>query len=173
MTDTLRLIDHPLIATLGWTLTHFVWQGALLGLLAFFILRVLRPEQASTRYLVGIATLSAMLIAPAATFVFTSGQTASSRSDWRAAAPTVVMGAGAVTGSMIANFEQNPAAVREWLPTRGMPAAMTDEAPIAPLWLPIVTAVWMARCRGAVAAARRRLGADHPARASRSAPCVT
>ena len=57
MTDTLRLLDHPLIATLGWTLTHFVWQGALVGLAAFVLLRVMRPERASTRYLIAVGAL--------------------------------------------------------------------------------------------------------------------
>ena len=142
MADTLRLIDHPLVATLGWTLTHFVWQGAVLGLVAFFLLRVVRPRQASTRYLIGVATLATMFIVPIATFVTTAGQTASSRFSWPPTAHTQVS-TGAVTGSIIANFEQNPAALRQWLPTQGMPSDASDAAPIAPIWLPLVTAAWM------------------------------
>ena len=45
MSDALRLLDHPLSSALGWTLVHFVWQGAVLGLVAFFLLRVIRPAQ--------------------------------------------------------------------------------------------------------------------------------
>ncbi len=68
MSDALRLLDHPLSSALGWTLVHFVWQGAVLGLVAFFLLRVIRPAQASTRYLIGVATLVAMMMAPVVTF---------------------------------------------------------------------------------------------------------
>jgi beta-lactamase regulating signal transducer with metallopeptidase domain len=156
MTDTLRLIDHPLIATLGWTLTHFVWQGAVLGLVAFILLRVARPERASTRYLIGVGTLAAMLLVPVVTFVSTSGATASSRVSWRSIdALPMVSGAGAVTGSMVASFEQNPRAVRQWLPTGEVSPGTADVAPIAPIWLPIVTAVWML---GVVALSLRLVG---------------
>ena len=142
MTDALRLIDHPLAATLGWTLTHFVWQGAVLGLIAFFILRVIRPMQASTRYLVGVCTLAAMLIAPVATFVSTAGQTASSRRAWEVTNSSPVAGAGLVTGAIVANFEANPAAARQLIPPAG-DTRVANAAPIAPMWLPIVTAIWM------------------------------
>ena len=143
MIDALRLIDHPLVATLGWTLTHFVWQGAVLGLFAFFILRVVRPAQASTRYLVGVVTLALMFLVPVGTFLSTAGQTASrQRASQNTAAGASVATAGLVTGAIVANLEANPAGVRALLPpnsstTRG------DQAPIAPVWLPIVTAVWM------------------------------
>jgi beta-lactamase regulating signal transducer with metallopeptidase domain len=143
MTDTLRLLDHPLVATLGWTLTHFVWQGALLGLAAFVFLRVMRPERAATRYLIAAGTLAAMLVVPVLTFVTSSGETASTRVAWQPQRSPVTANAGAVTGSMIANFEQNPAAVRQWLPTQGSPASASDAAAIAPWWLPLVTAIWM------------------------------
>ncbi len=143
MTDTLRLLDHPLTATLGWALTHFVWQGALLGLAAFVLLRVVRPERASTRYLIAVGTLAAMLVVPVLTFVTSSGETASTRVAWQPQGNSLTANAGAVTGSMIANFEQNPAAVRQWLPTQGLPSAASEPAPIAPWWLPLVTAVWM------------------------------
>src|SRR3712207_2696563 len=103
MTNALRLIDHPLIATLGWALTHFVWQGALLGLTAFFILRVVRPSRASTRYAVGVVTLAAMLLAPVATFLTSAGQTASARRAWRNGEQIQMTGAGLVTGAIVAN----------------------------------------------------------------------
>src|SRR5687768_12533033 len=69
MIDLSALVRHPAMQALGWTLVHFVWQGAALGLAAFLILRVVRPAQASARYLIGVATLGAMLAAPVATFV--------------------------------------------------------------------------------------------------------
>ena len=51
---------------LAWTLIHFLWQGAALGVAAFVALRV---ERAATRYLVGVVTLAAMLLVCVATFL--------------------------------------------------------------------------------------------------------
>jgi bla regulator protein BlaR1 len=68
MTTISDLMQHPSIAELAWTLIHFLWQGALLGGATFLILRVVRPERASTRYAIGVATLAAMVIACTVTF---------------------------------------------------------------------------------------------------------
>src|SRR5687767_8289675 len=68
MTTIFDLMQHPSIAALAWTLIHFLWQGALLGGAAFLTLRVVRPQRASTRYAIGVATLAAMVITCAMTF---------------------------------------------------------------------------------------------------------
>src|SRR5687768_943422 len=68
MTTILELMQHPSIAALAWMLIHFLWQGALLGGAAFVTLRVARPERATARYALGVATLSAMVITCAMTF---------------------------------------------------------------------------------------------------------
>ena len=68
MTTILDLMRHPSIAALAWTLIHFLWQGALLGGAAFLTLRVVRPQRASARYAIGVATLAAMLITCTMTF---------------------------------------------------------------------------------------------------------
>ncbi|HUQ85957.1 MAG TPA: M56 family metallopeptidase [Vicinamibacterales bacterium] len=57
-----------MIDALAWTLLHFLWQGALLGLIAFLLLRLARPDRASTRYAIGVATLGLMLVTSIATF---------------------------------------------------------------------------------------------------------
>src|SRR5688500_17292485 len=132
MSDALRLIDHPLVAALGWTLTHFVWQGAVIGLAAFFILRVVRPSRASTRYLVGVATLFAMLVAPIATFLSTVTAPLAYSAPWQPASRSHVASAGMVTGSIIADLEANPAAVRQLIPTDSGRSRPVDAAPIAP-----------------------------------------
>jgi D-alanyl-D-alanine endopeptidase (penicillin-binding protein 7) len=54
-----------LLAGIGWTLVHFVWQGALIGCataIALTLLRNARPEQ---RYLVACAGLALCLLWPA------------------------------------------------------------------------------------------------------------
>src|SRR5437867_6226761 len=57
--DTLR--------TLGWSLLHFVWQGFALAAVASVALTLFR--RASTRYIVGVLTLFAMVASVACTFV--------------------------------------------------------------------------------------------------------
>ncbi|HVI80027.1 MAG TPA: M56 family metallopeptidase, partial [Candidatus Acidoferrum sp.] len=52
---------------LGWALLHFVWQGMALAAFAGVAMAITRRTQ--TRYLIGIVTLAAMLLAPAATFI--------------------------------------------------------------------------------------------------------
>ncbi|HVG54919.1 MAG TPA: M56 family metallopeptidase [Vicinamibacterales bacterium] len=48
----------------GWTLVHFVWQGALIALVAALALRLLRSSRPQVRYVVACAALGVMLAAP-------------------------------------------------------------------------------------------------------------
>jgi len=68
MIDLRDFLAAATLDALAWTLLHFLWQGALLGTAAFAALRLLRPERAATRYVIGVTTLSAMLLACAVTF---------------------------------------------------------------------------------------------------------
>ena len=56
------------VETIGLTLLHFLWQGALLGALTAALLHVLRRSAAPVRYAVACAGLLAMALAPVATF---------------------------------------------------------------------------------------------------------
>ncbi len=69
MTTPLSLLLHPAAQTLGWTLLHFLWQGALLGLLAWLTLFLLRGANAKARYGVACAFLLLMVAAPVGTFL--------------------------------------------------------------------------------------------------------
>ena len=51
----------------GWTLVHFVWEGALIGLIAFIALRLLRGGSPQTRYAAACAALCIMIAAPVIT----------------------------------------------------------------------------------------------------------
>jgi beta-lactamase regulating signal transducer with metallopeptidase domain len=62
-------IDQTSIQALAGSLVHFLWQGAVLGLIAFALLRVPRLR-ATTRYVIGISALLAMLASPIATFLY-------------------------------------------------------------------------------------------------------
>ncbi|MEK6644300.1 MAG: M56 family metallopeptidase [Planctomycetota bacterium] len=60
--------DSPRLTALGWTLLHFVWQGALIAATAALILRLLHRRQASTRYVLACAMMALMTAAPVATY---------------------------------------------------------------------------------------------------------
>jgi beta-lactamase regulating signal transducer with metallopeptidase domain len=70
MIDIRDFAQQATVDALAWTLLHFLWQGAALGFLALTLLRVARPERATTRYAIGVATLGLMLITSIATFAF-------------------------------------------------------------------------------------------------------
>ena len=55
------------IETTGWTLLHFVWQGAILGLVVAGLLWLCRRRSANTRYAVASGGLVALLAAPVVT----------------------------------------------------------------------------------------------------------
>lgn len=71
--------NDPVVHRLGWTLLHFVWQGALLAVAYAAVRATSRNRSANARYLVGCLTLLLMAAAPVATFVHLS----------ESAAPTV------------------------------------------------------------------------------------
>ena len=58
-----------LTQALGWTLIHFVWQGAIAAILLACVLALLRQAGSHTRYAVSCAAMVLMLGFAAATFV--------------------------------------------------------------------------------------------------------
>src|SRR5215471_20120183 len=63
------LLERPIFQALGWTLIHFIWQGALIGFLYFSLSLVLRRRSPNTRYAAACLAMLLMMIAPAVTFV--------------------------------------------------------------------------------------------------------
>ncbi|SHG68713.1 M56 family metallopeptidase [Massilia sp. CF038] len=59
-------MNAPLIDSIGWTLLHFVWQGAVIGLASAVALAALRRAGPGARYLVACAGLLTCLLWPAA-----------------------------------------------------------------------------------------------------------
>lgn len=60
-------VQLPWVQALGWTLLHFVWQGALVGAI-FAVLRSLIPaSHCNARYANGLAALALMLVFPLVT----------------------------------------------------------------------------------------------------------
>ena len=154
MSDALRLLDHPLSSALGWSLVHFVWQGALIGLAAFMLLRGVRPAQSQTRYAIGVGALLVMFLAPVVTFMAGAGAPRALALSGDIVSPRTTSSAGLVTGSIFADATDNPAAARQFLWSAGA-GANSESADLAPVWLPIVTVGWML---GVVALSLRLLG---------------
>src|SRR4029077_15101189 len=71
------LSRQPWIADLGWTLVHFLWQGALISVLLAVVRAVMgRSLGARGRYLLACVALSSMEIAPVLTLVILERSTA-------------------------------------------------------------------------------------------------
>jgi TRAP-type C4-dicarboxylate transport system substrate-binding protein/beta-lactamase regulating signal transducer with metallopeptidase domain len=66
LADVIRL---PMIETLGWTLLHFVWQGALIALILAALLWLLKNHRSSLRYGLSCASLAAMFVCPIITYM--------------------------------------------------------------------------------------------------------
>jgi beta-lactamase regulating signal transducer with metallopeptidase domain len=63
-------LSSNLVTVLGLVLVHFIWQGAVLALLAFAAMSFARKS--ATRYALGVYALALMLMAPVATFLLVS-----------------------------------------------------------------------------------------------------
>jgi beta-lactamase regulating signal transducer with metallopeptidase domain len=66
--STLSIFEHPDVRVLGWTLLHFVWQGALVALGLAAANACLRRRSARTRYAAASAALLVMLALPLISF---------------------------------------------------------------------------------------------------------
>ncbi len=60
-------ITPETVKLVAFALLHFLWQGAALAALGYVALSVCRS--ASTRYVVGVATLALMFVAPVITLI--------------------------------------------------------------------------------------------------------
>ena len=59
-----------LVPRVGLALLHFLWEGALIGLLAAVVLDMLRNARPQARYAVACLALLACVLAPIATALF-------------------------------------------------------------------------------------------------------
>src|SRR6266566_3324624 len=73
MTSLANWTSPELLRTLGWTLLHFVWQGAALA--AVFAVAIALCRSASARYAVAAGTLVLMMASPVVTFSWIQRQT--------------------------------------------------------------------------------------------------
>jgi bla regulator protein blaR1 len=66
-----EFLTHQFVERLGWTLFHFLWQGALIALILLVTLRILHRYSPNARYLATGFALMSMVIIPVVTFVIT------------------------------------------------------------------------------------------------------
>jgi GWxTD domain-containing protein len=67
MSQLARWVHTPFALALGWTLVHFIWEGAALAALLMVALRLFRAAPAERRYALACLILAAMPLAFAAT----------------------------------------------------------------------------------------------------------
>jgi beta-lactamase regulating signal transducer with metallopeptidase domain len=119
MTKFAIWISPDLLRTLGWTLLHFLWQGA--GLAALFAVACAVCRSATARYAVAVGALVLMMASPVITFTCLERQT------------NLAVGTAAErTSTWAGSFTRNPTA----LSGSGNPVAESrTEQPTAMLWL--------------------------------------
>jgi beta-lactamase regulating signal transducer with metallopeptidase domain/protocatechuate 3,4-dioxygenase beta subunit len=61
-------LHSPIIERIGWTLLHFLWQGAVIAIFFGVLLLVLQRHSANTRYLAGCLAMLLMALVPFATY---------------------------------------------------------------------------------------------------------
>ncbi len=111
------IADLAWMQALGWALVHFLWQGAIIGIVFAVVRRFVAPEQSSLRYAFGLFSLSALLVAPVLTLAMlwpSSGMEAVQASDSIAinaslAAPMLATDAGSLLEGLL------PVLVVAWL----------------------------------------------------------
>jgi uncharacterized protein (TIGR03435 family) len=69
MNALLLLFSHPWVERLGWTLVHFLWQGLAIAILYAVVRASPKAAVPHRRYLLACTALTAMLVAPIATYM--------------------------------------------------------------------------------------------------------
>jgi len=119
MSNFVSWISPEVLRTLGWTLLHFLWQGA--GLAAIFAVAAAVCRSAAVRYALAVSALVLMMASPVVTFTRLHAQ----------ANPAVRAGAGGAS-AWAETSTQNATA----LPGSHAPAAgPRSEQPMALLWI--------------------------------------
>ncbi|PYU41830.1 MAG: hypothetical protein DMG54_18445 [Acidobacteria bacterium] len=68
MTNFVNWISPEVLRTLGWTLLHFIWQGA--GLAALFAVATAVCRSSTARYALAVSALVLMMVSPVITFTW-------------------------------------------------------------------------------------------------------
>lgn len=152
-----ELFSQPFFQALGWTLLHFIWQGALVGVLFAGVNVLLRSYSANIRYAAACSAMLLMLILPLATFYIISTSSTGAPSSRQALERTSDSLVPSKTSASLSHQQVNsPAEVDPdaALPPEAMPAGSWAEDSFASL-LPWLVLSWLA---GALMLSLRFLG---------------
>ena len=131
--NVLDLAATPLAQTIVQALVHFLWQGALIGLAAFAVMR-LGGWSAPARYAIGVAALAVMLAAPVVTVAAVAAR-----------ADTTALARDTTPGAMTASLQVDaPRDVAMAAPAGPVTADLGVAATAAPVLQMAVLALWMA-----------------------------
>lgn len=72
MTTAIRWLEHPVAETLGWSLWHFLWEGALIAVIIAMLMAAMRRSTPQRKYLVLCGGLFLMSACPLITFSWLS-----------------------------------------------------------------------------------------------------
>lgn len=102
MIDLYSPMLEAIVASLGWTLLHFVWQGAVVGILFGTSLACASKAGARTRYHIGLFYLAVLTALPVATFIWLlpGSETAAVA----VVAETIVVGAAPAAGEALSDW---------------------------------------------------------------------
>lgn len=139
------LLDQPIFQALGWTLIHFIWQGALIAVLYLSVSVLLRRFAANVRYAAACGAMLLMLIAPAVTMF--SIDSVSDPSPAAALAPEATQSdqtVGAVTQSPIDQLTPATQTEIEARPTPQQNSVTQWAQERLPRTIPWLLALWFA-----------------------------
>ncbi len=146
MNSVEMLLENSFFQTLGWTLLHFIWQGALVVILLANLNIMLRRRTANLRYTLSCAAMLLMLALPVATFVVASQTLPVTSIVEKASARTDVSGGAQDGAAATAPFET------AYVPTESSSAAFSllptvfqsgELARRLNVWLPWMVAIWL------------------------------
>lgn len=70
MSEVMRSLELPVMQALGWSLLHFLWQGAVISTILFIVLLAMQHASARRRYLVLCSALVVMTACPIVTGIW-------------------------------------------------------------------------------------------------------
>jgi beta-lactamase regulating signal transducer with metallopeptidase domain len=122
MNNLMNFVSPSAMQSLGWALLHFLWQGTALAAVAAAAMALCR--RSSSRYLIGVAALVLMLLAPLATLLFYSQQhsvlpeivrASSLRAVWPTAVSKPAVSSSIQRSSATPSLDALPWLVEAWL----------------------------------------------------------
>jgi beta-lactamase regulating signal transducer with metallopeptidase domain len=139
------LLENPFVQTLGWTLLHFLWQGALVAILFANLQAVLRRRSANMRYALSCAAMLLMLALPIATFCALSLNAETGAQATHATAEQAASHQAGAAVNATADSYAAAATTRTAEESSMIPAAWRSDEMARRLrgWLPWAVALWV------------------------------